>query len=416
MSHDSETPPNSTVQPNSAVSAVPPGGRIVVVGASLAGLRAAEGLRAEGYTGEVVVIGDEAADPYDRPPLSKEVLTGVMTADDVLLMRDPELDVTWELGRPAIGLNTQRRVVEIEGGKEVGYDQVVLATGSRARTLPTFGHSETVHTVRTVDDALRLRAVLGEGTRLLVIGCGFIGVEVASSARTLGADVTMVGLDAPLAPAGPLATQACTALLQTNGVVLHTGFGVSTAEITESGAHRVTLSDGTVVDADQVVVACGSMPNVEWLETSGLPLDNGVVCGADLRVVGFPDVFAAGDIARWPHPAFGASLRVEHWSNAVEQGQAVARAAVRGESAEPFAGMPSFWSDHFGVRLQGIGALALATRFELTQGDVESGRFAAAAYAGDTFVGGVAYGIPRAVAMFRIKLVKAAKVLAESAV
>lgn len=388
--------------------------RIVVVGASLAGLRAAEGIRAEGYQGEVVVIGDEQLYPYDRPPLSKEILAGEMTEVDICLHRDAELDVIWRLGTPAVHLDPERRVIELEGGEEIEYDGVVLATGSRARDLPVFDPSKTVHTIRSLDDSLALKSVLGPGVRLLIVGCGFIGIEVASSARELGVDTTVMGIDAPLAQAGPLASAACTALAESNGVTLHTGNGISGAEVLADGAHRVTLTDGTVLEVDQVVIAVGSVPNIDWLARSGLPIDDGILCDSALRVVGHPDIVAAGDIARWTHQLFDASLRIEHWSNAVEQGKAAARSLLLGDGAEPFAGIPSFWSDHFGIRLQAVGCLLLADRYEIVQGDVESGRFAAAAYAGDDFVGGIAYGMPRAMAAFRVKLAKAGSEIAQA--
>lgn len=388
--------------------------RIVVVGASLAGLRAAEALRAEGFAGEIVVVGDEPVEPYDRPPLSKEVLTGAMAADGLQLRRDADLAVTWRLGRTAAALDPGRRVVHLAGGEVLAYDGLVIATGSRARGLTTFDVAENVHTIRTIDDAVRLKSVLRPGVSLLVVGCGFIGVEVASSARSLGVDVTMIGIDPPLAPAGPLVSARATELLEAHGVRLHPGQGVASTETSELG-HRVTLTDGSVVEADQVVVAVGSMPNLEWLAGSGLPLDDGLVCDETLRVVGFPDIVAAGDIVRWPHPLFRASMRVEHWSNAVEQGKAAAKTLLRGDDAEPFVGIPSFWSDHFGIRLQSVGALRLATRYDVFQEDAETGKFAAFAFdEDDRLVGGVTYGLPRSMAECRVKLARAAAEIARA--
>ncbi|GAA4738211.1 FAD-dependent oxidoreductase [Nocardioides endophyticus] len=387
--------------------------QVVVVGASLAGLRAAETLRRLGYAGRLVVVGDETHLPYDRPPLSKEVLRGDHTAADVMLSGADELDVEWRLGSPAVALDPTRRVVSLGTGEQLPYDGLVLATGSGARTLPLFDpEAPHVHAVRTLPDALRLKEVLRPGTRLLIVGCGFVGIETASSARSLGVEVTVVGLDEPVAPAGRLASAQATRLLVDAGVDLRVGQTVETVEPAGSG-YRVTLTDGSVVGADHVVVAVGSVPNVGWLAGSGLDVQNGVECDAALRVVGIEGVVAAGDIVRWPNAAYGGMpMRVEHWSNAVEQGVAAAASLLAGADAVPFGSVPSFWSDHFGIRLQSVGLPRLATRFEVVEGDPEDGVFCAEAYADDILVGGVAYGMPRPLVRIRMSLVRAGVALA----
>jgi NADPH-dependent 2,4-dienoyl-CoA reductase/sulfur reductase-like enzyme len=381
---------------------------IAIVGASLAGLRAAEALRAEGYAGRLTIVGSEQHLPYDRPPLSKELLTGAMERAELDLPHPEGLDATWRLGSAATKLDLDARALTLADGSTVAFDGLVLATGSGARVLPTFPHdSETVHTLRTADDAHGLRGALRKGVRLLIVGCGFIGVEVAASARALGAEVTAIGLEPPLAPAGPLASAAATRLLETAGVTLHIGHGVSSTQQAADGAHRVVLSDGTELEADQVVVSVGSVPNVGWLEGSGLEIADGVVCDVSLHAVGATDVVAAGDIARWPNATYGGlSMRVEHWSNAIEQGNFAARSLLLGTQAPAFGSVPSFWSDHFGIRLQSVGLPKLADRFELVAGSPEEGRFAAAAYAGETLVGAISYGMPRALVAAKAKLMK----------
>jgi NADPH-dependent 2,4-dienoyl-CoA reductase/sulfur reductase-like enzyme len=381
--------------------------RIVVVGASLAGLRAAEALRDEGFDGELTIVGEEPSGPYDRPPLSKELLTGAMEPAALGLPGAAELQATWVLGERATAVDTDRAVVRTASGDEIGYDGLVLATGSRARMLPVLDvTTPSVHVLRTQADALALRAALRPGVRLLVIGCGFIGIEVASSARSLGADVTVVGLDAPVAPAGPLASAVATAMLERSGVDLHVGRGVVAARV-HDGLHLVELSDGTVVESDHVLVAVGSAPNIDWLADSGVTLGDGVFCDQSLRVLGVRGVVAAGDIVRWPNPLFGGlSMRIEHWSNAVEQGVAAARSLLHPNRDLPFAGVPSFWSDHFGVRLQSVGLPRLADRFEVVDGDPTHGIFAASAWSGAVLVGAVSYGMPRPLAKVRLTLAR----------
>jgi NADPH-dependent 2,4-dienoyl-CoA reductase/sulfur reductase-like enzyme len=265
-----------------------------------------------------------------------------------------------------------------------------------------------VHSGRSLADASRLRDALGRGVRLLVVGCGFVGIETASTVRSLGAEVTVVGIDPPVAPAGPLAVTRAQQLLAEAGVSVHVGHTVTS--VTENAnSFDVVLSDGTALQVDEVVVSIGSIPNVDWLAGSGADTRNGVACDEFLRVVGLDDVYAAGDIVSWPNAAFsGQQMRVEHWSNAAEQGTAAARNLLAATaSRKPFGTVPSFWSDHFGTKLQSVGVPRLADRFEVVAGDVESGSFCAEAYAGDVLVGGVSYGMPREIVRIRLALTRA---------
>jgi NADPH-dependent 2,4-dienoyl-CoA reductase/sulfur reductase-like enzyme len=384
---------------------------IVIVGAALAGLRAATMLRSSGFTGSLTLVGDEPHMPYDRPPLSKEVLRGDWGADEVVLPGADALDATWRLGVAAERVDAAAQQVVLADGDRIGYDGLLLATGSGARGLAPFDTgAANVHVVRTVADATALRETLAPGVRLLVVGCGFVGIEVASSASSLGAEVTVIGLDPPVFPAGPLATATATRLIQDAGIDLRVPLTVT--ELAAHGARSVaTFSDGSRDEVDQIVVAVGSVPHTGWLAGSGAELDRGgVVADASLRVAGLTNTVVAGDIAQWPNPAFaGMPMRVEHWSNAVESGVAAARTLVAlaaGDEPPAYSSMPSFWSDHFGIRLQSVGLPRLADRFEVTAGSTEEGVFCAEAYAGDVLVAGVTYGMVRQLLPIKMRLTR----------
>ena len=382
--------------------------RVVVVGASVAGLRAAETLREEGFDGELAVVGAEPHRPYDRPPLSKELLVGASEPADVALRMSDDLVAAWVLGDAAERLDLERRVVRTSSGRELPFDGVVLATGSVPRRLPLLDLAlEGVVELRTLDDALALRAALDSRPRVVLVGAGFIGVELASAARALGAAVDVVSLDPPLVVAGTLFSDTCRALLLEHGVRLHLGRTVAAVHGSER-VEAVVLDDGRRLDADLVVVAVGARPTTDWLEDSGLHLRDGVVCDASLAAVGAEGVVVAGDLARWPNPLFeGPPMRIEHWTNAVEQGMAAPRTLLRGSSAETaFASVPSFWSDHFGTRLQSVGLPVLGDRVEVVDGSVEERRFVAAAYRGDELVGATTYGMVRGLTPFRAALAR----------
>lgn len=356
-----------------------PGDRVVVVGGSLAGLNVAEALRAQGHTGPVTVLDADPEPRYDRPPLSKEYLGGTRDAAGTLLRpadRLAALDVDWRLGEAAVSLDTGRREVGLEGGRSLPYRHLVVATGV-APVQPPALRVPGALTLKAKDDADRLRARLAPGIRLVVIGAGFVGLEVAATFRAAGAEVRVVeAAPTPLhRQLGPDVGGALRRLHESHGVAFHLGTQADSVEAVGDG-YRVRLADGSALTADVLLVAVGSAPAVGWLAGSGLELDNGVVCDAYLRAS--PDVFAIGDVARWHHPLLGRAVRVEHWTNAVEQAKYVAgritgAAAARG----PFDTIPYFWSDHYGVRVQAHGFPAADDDVEILDGDLTAGRFAA---------------------------------------
>ena len=380
--------------------------RILVVGGSLAGLRAAEGLRREGYEGELSILSGERQMPYDRPPLSKEVLTGEMEADAVRLVVAEDLGAEWILDDPAVELDLGRRVVRSRGGRDLRFDGLVIATGSTPRRLrPLDVARPGICELRTLDDALELRQALAARPRVVIVGCGFIGVEVASAARALGSEVSIVSIDPPLIVGGALVSGVCAQMLADSGARLALGRQVVAVE-GEPGVEAVVLDDGTRLEADLVVVAVGARPVTDWLEGSGLVVEDGVVCDACCAALGAERIVAAGDVSRWPNLLFDATpMRIEHWTNAVEQGMAAARTLLRGSDAQTaYAPVPSFWSDHLGTRLQTVGVPRLADRSVVVEGSLAERRFVAAAYHGDQLVAAVTYGMARALVPYRIKL------------
>ncbi|WP_330352686.1 NAD(P)/FAD-dependent oxidoreductase [Streptomyces chartreusis] len=343
---------------------------VAVVGASLAGLSAARSLRRQGYAGRLVVIGDELHRPYDRPPLSKEFLAGTLGEPELALESDDEdLRAEWLLGTRAVALDHAERTLRLADGRQVRADGFVIATGAAARTLPGSAGLAGVHTLRTLDDARALRDELALGGRLVVIGGGFIGAEVASTARALGLGVTVVeAAPAPLAgPLGEAMGAVVSALHADHGVALLCGVGVKGL----SGERRVDavlLEDGRTVPADIVVVGVGARPNVEWLEGSGVVLDNGVKCGADGRT-SLAGVVAVGDCANWYDPRAGLHRRVEHWTGARERPDAAVAALLAGGAVEPGVPRPPyFWSDQYGVKIQFAGHAAGADSVTIEDG------------------------------------------------
>jgi NADPH-dependent 2,4-dienoyl-CoA reductase/sulfur reductase-like enzyme len=345
---------------------------VAVVGASLAGLSAARSLRKQGYDGRLVVIGDEPHRPYDRPPLSKEFLAGTVGEADLALESDDEdLRAEWLLGARAVGFRVDgaERVVLLDDGREVRADGVVVATGAVARNLPGTDGLAGVHTLRTLDDARALRDELALGGRLVVIGGGFIGAEVASTAYALGLDVTVIEA-APTPLAGPLGETmggVVSALHEAHGVRLLCGVGVKGLS-GETRVDAVLLEDGRTVPADIVVVGVGARPCVEWLEGSGVELDNGVKCGADGRT-SVAGVVAVGDCASWYDPQAGFHRRVEHWTGARERPDAAVAALLSWGAVEARALRPPyFWSDQYGVKIQFAGHAAGADSVTVEEG------------------------------------------------
>ena len=377
---------------------------VTIVGASLAGMRAAESLRREGFDGTVTVVGDETDAPYDRPPLSKQVLAGEWEPERIALYDTDALDdlrLTWRLGARAVAFDAASRTVTLEGGERLGADGVVIATGARTRTLRGSEHLAGVYTLRTLADSLAIRAEFeAMPRRVLVVGAGFIGAEVAATARGRGLDVTMVEMaETPLERVlGAELGRVCADVHRDHGVDLRLGVGV--AEITGADrVERVVLSDGTRLDADVVVVGVGVIPNTEWLEGSGLEIDNGVVC--DETCLAAPGVVAAGDVARWPNRLFGQSMRVEHWDNAIDQGMAAARRLLAGEAAEPFAPVPWFWSDQYDRKIQLAGRSGSDDEVVIVTGSLEERRFAAIYGRAGRIVAVLGFNRPRHVMQYR---------------
>ncbi|GAA4088532.1 NAD(P)/FAD-dependent oxidoreductase [Streptomyces shaanxiensis] len=354
---------------------------ITVVGASLAGLSTVRALRAEGYDGEIVVVGEERHTPYDRPPLSKDFLKGDIDADALALGDADEyeaLDVQWLLGERALRLDPVARTVTLTGGRHVRTDGVVVATGANPRTLPGTDGLAGVHTLRTLDDAQALRAELLDGLpRVVVIGAGFVGAEVASTAHRLGLHVTVVeALDVPLErQLGREMGLVCSSLHTDHGVRLLCGTGVA-ALVGEGRVTGVRLADGRLLPADIVVVGVGVRPNTDWLAGSGVQVDDGVVCDTGCST-GIPGVVAVGDVARCPNPFTGRHARIEHWSNATEQAKTAARTLLTGVSAAAPLTAPYFWSDQYQVRIQVAGHVAPGAVPEVVEGDVDSRTFTA---------------------------------------
>lgn len=353
---------------------------VVVVGGSLAGIRSAEALRRGGFEGRLVLVGAEGERPYDRPPLSKEVLRGDRGPEKIALTR-PEafdaLDLDLRLGTRAEALQPRERRVRLAGGESIAYDGLVIATGSRARELPGTPPLAGIHTLRSLEDCLAIRAALEGGARVAVVGAGFIGAEVAATCRRRGLDVTMVeALPSPMARVlNPRIGAVCAQAHRDEGVDVRLGVGVDGFE----GGDRVEalrLADGSRVKADLVVVGIGAAPETAWLESSGLALDDGVVCDARCATSA-PGVVAAGDVARWEHPVYGESIRLEHWTNAVEQAEAAAARLLAGEGAEPYAPVPFVWSDQYDLKIQSAGRIRPDDEMAVVHGSLEERRFVA---------------------------------------
>ena len=355
---------------------------VTIVGGSLAGLRAAEALRREGFDGRLRIVSAEAELPYDRPPLSKQVLAGTWEPDRARLRGADELDAEWLFGRRATALDPATHAVTLDGAEVVDADAVVIATGAAPRRLPAAVAPPDlggVHVLRTIGDCLALRAELVRGPRVAVIGAGFIGSEVAATAKGLGADVVVIeALPVPLERAlGPEMGPLAAGLHREHGVEVRLGVAVAGLEGDGAGrVARVRMADGGAVEADVVVVGIGVAPVTGWLEGSGLELDDGVVCDARCRAA--PGVVVAGDVARWYHERIGEHLRVEHWANAAEQGDAAARALVHGDAALPYAPVPYFWSDQHGTKIQFVGHAKPGDAVQVVEGSVEERRFVAA--------------------------------------
>jgi NADPH-dependent 2,4-dienoyl-CoA reductase/sulfur reductase-like enzyme len=360
---------------------------------------AAETLRSSGYEGQLIIVGQEGHRPYDRPPLSKQILNGKWTSEQAFLRKDADYDTlqaVWKLGQRAASLDLDARAVILEDGESIAFDGLVIATGATPRRLPGVAALEGVHVLRTLDDAIAIRAQLEGGPRVCVVGAGFIGAEVAAACRARGLDVTVVeALAAPLAHIlPPELASACVRLHLDHGVDLRCG---ATVEGFEGNRHveAVRLAGGQRVPADMVVVGIGVLPETGWLASSGLAINNGLMCDATLATAA-PNVVAAGDVARWPNVLFGETMRIEHWTNALEQGAAAARRLLRGSDyTQPFAPVPYVWSDQYETKIQMVGRIKPGDEVHVVHGSFEEGRFVAVTGRAGRLVGALAFNEPR---------------------
>ena len=372
---------------------------VVIVGASLAGVRCAEALRGRGFSGRLTLLGAEARAPYDRPPLSKDVLRGTRDEASLALVK-PEalaaLALDLRLGQSAASLDLAGRAVVLAGGERMRFDGLVIATGATPRRLPGSERFAGIFVLRTLDDCLRLRGELERGPRVAVVGAGFIGAEVAASCRARGLEVTLIEtLPVPLATALPRAIgETLAAIHRDAGVTLRCGVRVA-GFAGEGRVAGVRLEGGETIPADVVVVGIGVTPETRWLEGSGLALGNGVVCDETLAA-GAPGVVAAGDVARWRNPLFGETMRIEHWTNAVEQAGAAAETLLAGAgAAPPFAPVPFVWSDQYDRKIQVAGRVGPQDEMTLVEGSLAERRFVAVFGRAGKLVGALAMNRPR---------------------
>ncbi|GLP77369.1 ferredoxin reductase [Mycobacterium antarcticum] len=380
---------------------------IVIVGGGLAALRTAEQLRRAEYGGPLTLVSDEEHLPYDRPPLSKEVLRA--ETDDVMLKPAEfydEKDITLRLGSGATALDTEAQTVTLANGEVIGYDELVIATGLVPKRITSFPNLEGIRMLRTFDESLALRKHAGSARHAVVIGAGFIGCEVAASLRSLGVGVTLVEPQpTPLASVlGTEIGELVARLHRAEGVDVRCGIGVT--EVQGSGhVEKVVLSDGTELDADIVVVGIGSRPSTDWLEGSGVAVDNGVICDVAGRT-SVPNVWAIGDVASW-RDVTGHQVRVEHWSNVAEQARAIVPAMLGVDAASAVV-VPYFWSDQYDVKIQCLGEPEADDVVHLVADD---GRKFLAYYERDgAVVGVVGGGMPGKVMKARSKIAAGAPI------
>jgi len=370
--------------------------RIVVAGASLGGLRTAEALRHEGFVGELIVIGAEHHfPPYDRPPFSKEILKGEWEADRGRLKVIEHLNAELVLGRRIVKLHHALSEVELDDGTRISFDGLVIATGASPRMLPSIDASTPgVFVLRTYDESVALREALAKSPKVAIIGAGWIGCEVAATCRGYGLDVTVIEyFPQPLERTlGPVMGEWAAGVHRSHGVDLRLGVGVK--GISGQGAvERVELDDGSFVEADVVVLAIGVAPETSWLEGNDFDLANGVLCDETLLVKGADNVVAVGDVVRWPNGMFNKVMRVEHWSNAVEQASVAAHTLLHGPSeAKPYVAVPYVWSDQYDLKIQYVGtAGAFHSVFE---GSIEDNKFVAGYEADGILVGALCVNSP----------------------
>ncbi|CAN5476364.1 FAD-dependent oxidoreductase [soil metagenome] len=386
--------------------------RVAVVGSSLAGLRACETLRQEGFDGQISLVGAEIEIPYDRPPLSKKVLTGEWDVERIRLRKTEDFDglaLDLHLGNPAASLHLDERTLTLADGAELPFDGLLIATGAAPRRLPGQPNLAGLVELRTLADSLALRDRIADGNaRVTVIGAGFIGLEVAATARQRGCAVTVLeGAAAPLIRGlGATMGAAVAAVHARHDVDVRCGVNVVGIEGDGVRVSGVRLGDDSVLATDVVVVGVGVAPAIQWLADSGLQLGDGVICDATLQTSA-SGIYAAGDCARWPNRVFAGFddevMRIEHWTNAAEQGAAAAHnllAVARGEAATPYESVPFFWSDQFDSRIQFVGRAHGDDDIHVFAGDV-GGNFAALYGFQGRLRGVLGVNMPRLVMPFR---------------
>ncbi len=382
--------------------------RIVIVGGGLAAARTAEQLRRSGFDGSITIVSDEVHLPYDRPPLSKQVLRSEMD-DTALKPREfyDENNITLLLGSAVRKLDTANQAVTLENGTQLEYDEAVIATGLVPRRIPSFPDLRGIHVLRSFDESMALREEAGAARRAVVVGAGFIGCEVAASLRGLGVGVVLVEPQPePLASVlGEQVGALVARLHRAEGVDVRTGVGVSS--VAGSGrVEKVVLTDGSELDTDLVVVGIGSRPATDWLEDSGVKVDNGVVCD-HVGKTSAPHIWALGDVASW-QDATGHQARVEHWSNVAEQARVMVPSLLGQELPDNLVVVPYFWSDQYDIKIQCLGEPEADDIVHLVNDD---GRKFLAYYERDGVVAGVVGGgMPGAVMKTRTKIAAGAPI------
>lgn len=369
---------------------------VIIVGASVGGVRTAQALRAADFPGRVVLVGAEDVLPYDKPALSKGLLAGISVADDITLLDEDgahESGIELMLGRRAVRLHTAEAEVELDDGERLAFDDLVAATGASPRPCP-WAAPPGVHLLRTLADATALRADLAAGGHLAVVGGGFIGAEVAATARGLGLDVTIVDpVRAPMAHlVGAEVGELFASLHARHGVRTRFGAGVEAIDGTR-GTLRVTLTDGDALTASTVLVGIGAAPNDQWLASSGLTVSDGLLCDAYCRAIGAPRVHAVGDVARWWHSRHGRYIRAEHWTNAVDQAAVVAHNISHPGQLRPHSPVHYIWSDQYDWKIQ-IAGWTGTERYEIIGDPQAGGRFAVLYGRGSALSGLVAVNWP----------------------
>ncbi|MFI0465922.1 NAD(P)/FAD-dependent oxidoreductase [Saccharopolyspora sp. 5N102] len=383
---------------------------VVVVGSSVAGWRAAQELREQGFDGRLVIVGAEPHRPYDRPPLSKELLAGKLQPEELALGNEQEeadLAAEWRLGVPAARLDSRRGAVVLADGSEVRADGVVLATGSTRRSLPGSAEAAGSHRLRTVDDAMALRGEVRAGARVVVVGGGLIGTEIASTCRSLGAEVTLVDAQhLPLARTlGIELAPLCFAQHEDHGVRVRCGTPAQRV-LADDRVTGVELADGRVIPADVVVVEVGAEPATRWLRGSGLKLRDGVVTDSGC-VTALPNVVAVGDVARYQPSHRSHTVRSDHWSTAMNQPPVAVRNLLAGRTAAAYTGVPHFWSQQYGSTLQFAGYAGPKDRITVVDGSLKARRFVATYQRGGRTIAVFAMNSPKQFATHRRRLITA---------